>query len=171
MGKDTKNPEGKKKRMGRPKKTINWRVVKERIEAGNSANSIASAHQIDRMTFYKRFQEEFGMTFTEYSCIGKENGKANIAHTQYIKALQGNCQMLTLLGQEWLGQGRGEIEKKSPTQEMRAVEHENMILRSLIRKLDKDGIFNTYIGKIDDACPPPEQKPNFDYEPQTGPEL
>ena len=92
--------------MARTKKEINWDLVEKRMEAGNTAKDIARAFHIDINTFYRRFKEEFECNFADYACDAPSSGKANLAFTQYAKALSGNSEMLKLLGREWLGQGK-----------------------------------------------------------------
>lgn len=127
--------------MARPKKEINWAIVEKRLESGDSAVNISHIHNIDTDTFYLRFKENYGCSFQDYSAKFHSNGKANIAFTQYIKALEGNTNMLTLLGREWLGQGK-EVVQKSPYEDLIELKHENMMLRaeiaSIKEKLDAD---------------------------------
>lgn len=115
--------------MARPKKEINWDVVEKRIEAGCSGIEIAAALRIDDDTFYGRFKEHYGKSFSDYSGTFYSAGDSNLKFTQYMKALSGNMQMLILLGRERLGQGK-EQEKNSPFEDILALRHENMILRA-----------------------------------------
>ncbi len=119
--------------MGRPKKEIDWKIVEKKIEAGCSAKEIAgSMCNID--TFYDRFKEEYGKSFSDYSDDFYYEGDGNIRFTQYMKALSGNINMLTLLGRERLGQGK-EQEKNSPFEDVLALRHENMILKAEIERI------------------------------------
>jgi len=93
--------------LARPEKTIDWNIVEKRMQANCKASSIAYLFGIHINTFYVRFIQEYGESFCEY--LGKMHavGKENVAFKQYEKAIdEGNVQMLTLLGEEWLGQGR-----------------------------------------------------------------
>ena len=94
--------------MARPLKDINWAEVEKRMEAGNSAKQIASACRIDEDTFYIRFKKEYGCGFQDYSGHYSQCGYGNVAFMQYMQAMKGNTNMLTLLGKEWLGQGKNE---------------------------------------------------------------
>lgn len=130
--------------MARPKKDINWELVEKRMEAGNSAATIAEMHHIDINTFYNRFKEYFGANFADYSDKFHQCGKSNIAFTQYIKALGGNTNMLTLLGREWLGQGA--IKEEIPrNDEIMSFRHENMLLRAELAEVKEklNGITNS----------------------------
>ncbi len=90
--------------MARTPKEIDWNKVKTRIEAGNSAKSIAFAHDINIDTFYDRFKKEFGCNFSDYSDPAKETARDNIEYVQYQKALSGNDRMLIWLGKIKCGQ-------------------------------------------------------------------
>lgn len=92
----------------RPEAEIDWNKVDMMILAGCSGSEIAGAmpKPIHPDTFYRRFEKEYGMGFSEYSPERKEGGKGNVRLKQYISALQGNTQMLKTLGEEWLGQGK-----------------------------------------------------------------
>jgi len=92
--------------MARPPKEINWKEVERRAEIGNSAREICRAFGIDTDTFYRRFKEEYGYSFGDFSAPALEASKANILYTQYVKALAGNTKMLELLGRELCGQGK-----------------------------------------------------------------
>ena len=94
--------------MARPKKEINWDIVEKKMEAGCSAKEICGS-TLDTDTFYRRFKEEYGKSFGDYSAEFYSVGNGNLKFTQYMKALSGNTNMLTLLGKERLGQGNTEI--------------------------------------------------------------
>ncbi len=94
--------------MARPRLPINWDLVKRKMEAGCKACEIIEDLECDKGTFYDRFIDEFGESFSTYSHKFHSIGKGNIRLTQYEKALEGNTQMLSLLGEEWLGQRKQE---------------------------------------------------------------
>jgi len=100
--------------MARPLKEINWDLVVKKMEAGCSASEIYNSPDISlsQDTFYDRFKAKFECGFSDYSSKYHEGGKGNIRFTQYIKALKGDTKMLTLLGEEWLGQGK--IKEETP---------------------------------------------------------
>lgn len=107
-------------KVARPLKEINWKEVERRAEIGNTARQICQAFGIDTDTFYRRFKEEYGCSFGDFTAPALEASKANILYTQYIKALAGNTRMLELLGREICGQGKlkddeTEIEKLGKT--------------------------------------------------------
>ena len=98
--------------MARPPKTIDWDLVERSMQAGCSAEEIYGDLGISINTFYYNFKEYYGCSFCEYRGKIHSIGKGNIRRTQYEKALEGNTQMLLLLGEEWLGQRK---EKNSPS--------------------------------------------------------
>lgn len=118
--------------MGRSPKEINWDIVEKKIEAGCSAEGIYG-NLCHKDTFYTRFKEHFGENFADFSTRVRSVGHENIRFTQYMKALAGNTNMLTLLGRELLGQGK-EPERVSPYEDSMAIRHENMILRAELAK-------------------------------------
>lgn len=122
--------------MARPKKDINWDIVEKKMEAGLSAKEIYEC-MCDSDTFYRRFKEQFGESFQDYSARSRTVGPGNIKFTQYMKALAGNVPMLQLCGREMCGQGKEEI-KQSPYQDNIDHRHENMILRAQLSKLMGD---------------------------------
>jgi hypothetical protein len=89
-------------------KEINWKEVERRIEVGSSGLTIAKCLRIDPDTFYKRFEEQYGVRFKDYTNGLSDCLPANILLRQYIKAMEGNVEMLKLLGRENCGQGRDE---------------------------------------------------------------
>lgn len=89
-------------------KEINWKEVERRIEVGTSGATIAKCLRIHPDTFYERFKEEYKVSFAEYTCGMPACLPANILLRQYIKAMEGNVEMLKLLGRENCGQGRDE---------------------------------------------------------------
>jgi hypothetical protein len=125
--------------MSRKQKEINWDIVEKRMEAGCNGIEIAAALRIDPDTFYRRFQQHYGKRFVDSSDYFYSGGDSNLKFMQYMKALGGNINMLTLLGRERLNQGK-EQEKTSPFEDQLELRHENMILRAEIEKLkgDKD---------------------------------
>ncbi len=90
--------------MARPKKEIKWEIVEKKMEAGCSAKEICGAFYIDTDTFYRRFKEEYGKRFEDYAASFRSTGLGNLRFRQYMKALEGNTQMLMFLGKVDLGQ-------------------------------------------------------------------
>lgn len=129
--------------MARPKKVIDWGEVLKRMEAGISAKIISQIFNVDTDTFYLRFKEEFNCSFQDYSANYHECGKSNIIYTQYLKALEGNTNMLTLLGKEWCGQGKTDMSAISPiqsaidqTHRIMELEHQLLTLKEKLEEND-----------------------------------
>lgn len=126
--------------MARPKKEINWDIVEKRMEAGNSAIVICKKFNIDTDTFYRRFKEEYGCSFGDYTAIYRQCGKEDIAYTQHMKALSGNVQMLIWLGKVDLGQKDPDpVPLKPPNQTEIDKDHIIMQLKYEIEKMRNDG--------------------------------
>jgi hypothetical protein len=100
-------------KMARPPKPIDWNLVERKMEAGCTATEIAWDFRMHIDTFSERFKQEYGKYFTEYAGNFHSVGKGNVRHQQYERAMDGNTQMLTILGREWLGQ---EKEQKQRSQ-------------------------------------------------------
>lgn len=124
--------------MARPPKPINWDLVDRMMEAGCTADGIAGALHIHPTNFCNRFKKQYGKNFTNFANDFHSGGKANVQFNQYVKAMQGNIQMLTLLGREWLGQGREDVQE-SPYQSDIEKDHEIMRLRNQLANLEKNG--------------------------------
>lgn len=121
--------------MARPKKDINWDVVEKKVEAGCTAKEIYEC-VCNEDTFYDRFKEHYGESFSDYSGRFRNVGHGNVRYIQYIKALSGNTNMLQLLGREWLAQGQ-DPEMMSPFEDLIAMRHEIMMLKSKNQKLQE----------------------------------
>ncbi len=89
-------------------KDINWKEVERRMEIGTSGPVIAKCLRIDVGTFYRRFEDEYKVTFGEYKLGIDACFPANILLAQYVKAMNGSADLLKLLGREVCGQGRDE---------------------------------------------------------------
>lgn len=121
--------------MARPQKEIKWEVVLARMQAGNTAKQICQHHHVDTDTFYRRFKQEFGCSFGDYSAAERDLGNGNVAFMQYTKAMQGNTSMLLRLGDEWLGQGAPKVQNLAANQPTIDYEHIIMELQNKIATL------------------------------------
>lgn len=104
--------------MARPFKPIDWNTVETMIEAGCTASEISACFRIDPTNFYDRFNDKYGTNFTTYASHVRCAGLGNVRRAQYEKAMEGNVQMLTILGREWLGQEK-EQKQRSQADEAR----------------------------------------------------
>jgi hypothetical protein len=103
--------------MCRPHKPIDWEKVDQFLQAGCFGNEIAEVFHMHPHTFYDRVHAQYGMTFTEYSCLKKGDGDALLRHAQLNKALSGDNTMMVWLGKNRLEQ-RDEPKQASITQEV-----------------------------------------------------
>lgn len=101
-----------KNSVGRPPKPIDWDRVERKMEAGCTAVEISSHFRIHPTTFVHKFKEKYGDNFSNFSNDFHSDGKGNVREKQYEEALDGNTQMLVLLGKLWLGQVDIEPEPK-----------------------------------------------------------
>lgn len=85
--------------MARPPKDINWETVRKKMEAGCTAKEIFSSHdtRMSPDTFYSRFKEEFGCSFSDYSDESNERGIGDLKLMAHAKAMQGNITTLIFL--------------------------------------------------------------------------
>lgn len=93
--------------MARPHKEINWDVVDKLIECGCNGIEIAAKFHIQKQTFYRRFEEEYGMSFQNYQPEAQEAGLADLKAMIHAKALNnkapGNSNLLIFLARCKLG--------------------------------------------------------------------
>lgn len=83
---------------GRPRKEIDWELVKELAELQCTQDEIASALRISTNTLRQYPQ------FLQLHKEGLENGRKCLRRWQYQKARDGNVTMLIWLGKQYLGQ-------------------------------------------------------------------
>lgn len=93
--------------MARPHKYINWEVVERLIECGCPGTEIAAKFRIQSNTFYRRFEQEYGVSFQDYRAESQEAGLADIRAMLHAKALNnkapGNSNLLVFLARCKLG--------------------------------------------------------------------
>ena len=123
--------------MARPEKEIDWEKVRQRMEAGCSAKTIASKHNVDLSRFYEKFKKEFGCGFADYAGLYTECGKDDIEYIYHMKALSGNVSALNWLAQVKCGHKIPESAKTdSPIQSDIDLRHQNMFLQARLDKLE-----------------------------------
>ena len=99
-------PKKIKRRAVRPLIPIDWEKVDFWMKAGCSGVEIAGILGCCHHTFYARYEQEHGVTFSTARPMKKEGGAGMIRAKQFHCALQGNNRMLEILGEELLGQGK-----------------------------------------------------------------
>lgn len=93
-----------REKSGRPPKPIDWIIVDQFLMAGCTGTEIAANFHIYPDTLYRRVQDEFGITFTDYAAQYDEKGKSLLRVKQFEKALEKDNSMLIWLGKQRLGQ-------------------------------------------------------------------
>jgi hypothetical protein len=93
-------PEGK----FRPVKPIDWKLVDTLLLSGCTGAEIASHFDMHPITFYHRVEQQYGVSFTNYSSEKKQKGESLLRHKQFEVAMKGDKTMLVWLGKNRLGQ-------------------------------------------------------------------
>lgn len=96
----------------RPEKPIDWSIVDKLLQAHTPGTEIAASFDMHPKTFYRRVEEEFEITFTEYCAQKRSKGKNNLRLAQLKNALEGNTSMQVWLGKNWLNQKDDPKEEK-----------------------------------------------------------
>lgn len=127
--------------MSRPEVTIDWKKADELMRSGCPGTEVAAYFGIHPNTFYRRVEEKFEISFSDYLAEKKADGDALIRLQQFKKALgtdkKGDNMMLIWLGKNRLNQ------RDQPSQDISS--HEDQITTTLelakanylIRKLSK----------------------------------
>ena len=141
-----------KKSPWRPPIEIDWKIVDKMALAGSSGAEIAGYLNCHPDTFYNRFKEEKGVGFSEYAPYRKTGGHAMIRLKQMESAMRGSNQMLTILGKEWLGQGRNN-ESLSPN------DNSLGMIQDLLNKLkEKEDEINALKSQADPVLQPSDEE-------------
>jgi len=92
------------KKMGRPRKNVDWESVAEMCHIHCTEEEIASLCKCSIDTLQRRCFEETGLTFAQFSRQNRAGGKQSLRRRQYTIANAGDKTMLIWLGKQWLGQ-------------------------------------------------------------------
>lgn len=106
----TQSKKTERKKLGRPRKNIDWKKVEDGLKAGCTITSIAKSLGLDRDTIHRRYEQEFNEPFEVYSQDKKATGEIEIQIAQHEKALKGDSQMLIFLGKVRLKQNDKAVE-------------------------------------------------------------
>ena len=90
--------------MGRHKTNIDWEKVNKYLQAQCDGVGIASLFGVHPNTLYRRCEEKYKMSFSEYSAQKKTEGKELLRAKQYQVAMSGDKTMLVWLGKQYLNQ-------------------------------------------------------------------
>lgn len=135
--------------MARPFKDIDWDLVQKFLEAGSDVSEISAKFRVQKQTFYRRFQNKYGVSFQNYYSEMKEPGLADIRLAIHSKALDnkepGNSNLLIFLAKCRLGMREPDIiQNLSPNQfqidqshRIMQLEHENQELREFKKNANK----------------------------------
>ena len=97
---------------GRPRKEVDFDVVKRLCIFHCTKNEICDVLDIDEKTLTLRIQEKFGIGFSEYFKKASSEGKTSLRRKQFEIALKGSIPMLIWLGKQVLDQkDRQEVEQ------------------------------------------------------------
>ena len=93
-----------KEKSGRPYINIDMKVVDDLLAAGCNGSQIANYIGVHHDTLYNRIQDDYNITFTEYSVKKRQKGESMLHASQFKKAMSGDTSMLIWLGKNRLGQ-------------------------------------------------------------------
>jgi len=93
-----------KRMVTRPPSIIDWNLVDQWLEDGNSGPKIAEAIGIDVSTLYKRCVDDRDMSFSELKQQKCAKGEFDLLRTQHLLAHERNAMMLIWLGKNRLNQ-------------------------------------------------------------------
>ena len=79
-------------------------MVDKLLQAHCPGTEIAASFDMHPNTFYRKVEEEFKVSFSEYSAQKKNKGKNNLRLAQFKTALGGNTSIQIWLGKNWLAQ-------------------------------------------------------------------
>jgi len=97
-------PKKVRKKMGRPRKEINWKQFRKLCEIQCTLEEIAALFDCSIDTIENAVKREHAMTFSELHKIWGADGKKSLRRKQYELAMKGDRTMLIWLGKQWLGQ-------------------------------------------------------------------
>jgi len=129
--------------VARLPKEINWDIVDRYIESGANGIEIANEFRICKQTFYSRFEQEYGIKFSDYLTENDGIGNAKLKRMIYEKSLNnkapGNTTMLMFLARCRLGMKEPEVQQLvAANQDDIDKDHEIMQLKYRIAQLEAD---------------------------------
>ena len=92
------------KKTGRSKADIDWNKVDKYLQAQCDGVGIALLLGIHPNTLYRRCEEKYKMSFSEYSAQKKTEGKELLRARQFKTAMDGDRTMQIWLGKQYLNQ-------------------------------------------------------------------
>jgi hypothetical protein len=91
-------------KTGRPKKIIDWDLVKSLCEIFLTQEEISHVLKISVDTLDRASKREKKITFAEYYKQASVDGKRSLRARQFKLAMDGHAGMLIWLGKQYLGQ-------------------------------------------------------------------
>lgn len=90
--------------MARPEKKIDWELVDNLLRADCDGTQIAEFFCMHPNTLYRRVEEQYSMSFSDYQQAKKMEGNAMLLDKQFEVAMTGDRTMMIWLGKQRLGQ-------------------------------------------------------------------
>ena len=100
----TKGKDKPKKKVGRPKASIDWNELNKLCGLQCTLKEIAYFFDCSVDTIERRIKSEFNVNFADYYKKHAVEGKISLRRSQFAKAMEGNVPMLIWLGKQYLGQ-------------------------------------------------------------------
>lgn len=96
--------ENKKRKKGRPKKTIDYTILEKLCEIFCTGEECASVLGVDYETLNTILKRDGHGGYREYYNIHEGKGRASLRRAQYKAALGGDRTLLVWMGKQFLGQ-------------------------------------------------------------------
>lgn len=126
-----------KKKLGPSFAEIDWNLVDELLQKGNSGVGIASSLGIHFETLYDRCFDKFGKMWSQYSQEKRQKGITKLLAKQYDVAMKGNTTMLIWVGKQMAGQKENNLPiEEAPKQDEINKDHKIMELENKIAQLE-----------------------------------
>jgi len=104
LTKTKKTGQAPKKKMGRPRKEVNWEEFDKLCAIQCTEEEIAAWYDMTIDTLNARCKEEYGQTFSEVYAQKRQEGFSSLRRYQFKRATGGSDTMLIWLGKQYLGQ-------------------------------------------------------------------
>lgn len=116
------------KKMGRPKKEINWEEFDKLCNMQCTLVEIAGWFDVSEDTIERRVKEKYNVTFAEHYKTKSAGGKISLRRKQFEVAHKGNVTLLIWLGKQYLGQkDKQEIETTDKSANVEIAEYKEKI--------------------------------------------
>jgi hypothetical protein len=86
------------------KKELDWEEISYKFEARSTIVEVAEEFGVAESTLHARCEKDLGIKISELVRLSRATGTTNLRVKQYSSAMDGNNQMLLLLGRIWLDQ-------------------------------------------------------------------